>query len=539
MTSRVSTQLKKRLQSSLESLTAKEAGRLYAIYALEADKKGKDVADYAPANELIEAMVKRARKAKKSPEEREAVLRYNGFLLLTRIWHVVNTEDGPGLVIAYAFDTYRIMAAITTLLQQDATTEFVRHIRGMIQEKTPVPVSEADYDRLIKWAKTDDLKTISEAAYFLDETGEEDGDPVFDAIYNDMVARLEAGELEGGEGFHHFELDGSVLIEDGKIPAWAALRLTWRRFVGRQGLRIFEIGDFGENIPAPIYHVGGPNGQALDDTALRDLAANFYKDCRRRPWGKGLVAKPDVKTLVELLIQEPNPFFYLKSYDFGRVDWEAFQKSEVDREGDPFESEPVATVGSLGRLPEEVGRGEVFDSEGFYRERYYPTSDPESIRRDRSAIFAMMARLDISRQPFSYDRLEEGMMSMSDIMGIKFLTPLETQVENLRRFDDQVASFKAALQTISDRYFGGLPIFTTDMKNFLEEIDDNLATTKEVLSEWIGSINRWPWNVDTSALEVGEPEVDEDEAATMVDRLVKHARALARIEQPEELLFAE
>lgn len=580
MTNRVPPQIKKRLQASLETLTAKEAGRLFAIYALEAEKKGKGLSEYPPANELIQAMEGRVAKSRGRPDEAKAVDRFNGFVLITRIWEIMNRGEGPGLMMAFAFDTYKVMAAILVLIQQDATTEMIRRIKADFIDG-PSPVSVEEYDRLIEWAKTKDLYSINEAANTIREAAddrspeekavafaairtetqrrldageislddlakelqeEEDGDddPLFNAIYDDLVARLKAGELEGGEGVFAHELESPVLIEDGAIPAWVALRLTWSRYVGALGLRVFEYADVTEWAPAFVDQVGRRDGQALDDKELRKLAADFYKDCRRRPWGKGLVAKPDLDDLVKLLTQSPNPFLHVKPFDFGRADWEAFRKTEPNSKGEPYESEPVATYGSLAQLDDQVRAGEDFGfGVGHMREKFYPVASVESTRRDRERLFAMMAKLDTTRQPFSFDRLEEGMMTMSELMGVKFLTPLENQVENLRRIDDQVAGWKAAIKAISDRYFGGLDILQKDMREILDQIDDNLATAKTVLSSWTHDLRRWPWDVDTSALEIGEPVADEDFVEDMVARIVNVARRESGVFDPEPKLFEE
>lgn len=577
MTSRISPQMKKRLQASLETLTAKEAGRLFAIYAMEADKKDKDVVEYQPAKELRQAMEARVAKSRGKPTEAQAVNRFNGFVLLNHLWGVVNHSDGPAILLAFSSDTFRVMTAIIVLLQEDATVEMIRRIRATYAEG-PSPVTVDDYNRLIRWGETEELYSISEAANVifealddrspeereaafaairaktqarldageitLDDLAKElqegDDDPEFDAIVDDLVARLKAGELEGGEGFYVDDIGSPVLIEDGTMPAWVALRLTWRPYVRSRGLGIFDYADVAEWAPTFVDRIGRRDGKPVDDKELHKLAADFYKECRRRPWGKGLVAKPDVDDLVKLLTQSPNPFLHVKPFDFGRADWEAFSKVETDSNSEPYTSEPVATYASLGRLDDQVKAGADFGfGVGYRREKFYPVASLIWSKGERARIFAMMTRLDTTRQPFSYDRIEEGLMPMSDLMGMKFLTPLENQVENLRRVADQVASLKAALQTISDRYFGGLPILQKDPRELLDQIEDNVATAKRVLSQWVESLPRWPWEVDTSDLEVGEPEVDEDFAEDLVATFVNTARRLSRVMEPEDKLFDE
>jgi len=542
--------MKKRLQASLETLTAKEAGRLFAIYVMEADKKDKPVVDYAPMKELIQALEARVEKAKGKPHYPQAINRYNGFVLLNHLWGVVNHSDGPAVLTAFSGDSFRVMTAIIVLLQEDATAEMIRRIRATYVEE-PSPVTVEDYDALIEWAKTKQLYSISEAAGAIaealdDRSPEElrdsldDEDPEFDAIVDDLVARLKVGELEGGEGFYNGGIDSPVLIEDGTIPAWVALRLTWRRYVGALGFRVFDEADVAEWAPTFVDQVGRRDGKIVDGEELRKLATDFYKECRRRPWGKKLVAKPDPDDLVNLLIQSATPFLHIKPFDFGRADWEAFRKSETDTDGEPYSSEPVATYGSLDRLDDQVKAGADFGfGVGYLREKFYPVASLRWSKGERSRIFAMMTRLDTTRQPFSYDRIEDGLLPMSDLMGMKFLTPLENQVENLRRVADQVASLKAALQIISERYFGGLPILQKDPREMLDQIDDNVATAKRVLSQWVESLPKWPWEVDTSDLEVGEPEADQDFAEELVGIFMTSARRQSRVTDPDSTLFDE
>ena len=89
MTKRLSNALKKKLELSLTSLTARQAGRLYLIYTNEwyLIHSTDTINEYPPVAELIAAWDKRvkAAKSKKGEEGTPTIAAYNAFLTLTNI----------------------------------------------------------------------------------------------------------------------------------------------------------------------------------------------------------------------------------------------------------------------------------------------------------------------------------------------------------------------------------------------------------------------------------------------------------------------
>lgn len=547
MTKRLPAALKKKLQTSLESLSAKEAGRLYVIYAHEADRKDIDIVDYVPAKELQGAINSRIQRSRGKPEEIEAVNRYNGFVLLYTIFNEVNYESGLTWLFAFNLEAVQVQFKLFLLIQQDITTEAIRKIRGQFADQ-PKPLTREDYDWLMEWGRSDMLIDLSSAASFIDEEVAKEDDTEefseestvrYEDIYDALVEKLQAGELVGGESIFDNELDNPILITDGTIPAWAALRMVWRRYVTGRGLRIYDMADYADFAPEMVDRVGGTNGDALDDDALQKLAVDFYKDCRRRPWGKkGLIAKADPDVLVKLLTQSQNPLLHRNAPDLGRVDWATFQKTEVDCDGEPFETDFAATVASLNRLKADFRKGYDFTSR-IYQEYYYPSLDPDFARRNRARLFRMMARLDTTRQPFTFDRKEEGMMSVSDLIGVKFLTPFEQMVGELRQKNNQFAGFKRALEIIADRYFGGLPILLHFQETGVRKAEEALESANGILNAWLDDIQAYPWEIDVSDLRPGEPEIDQDFVDDIIDKFITLARKRCKSDEPETLLFGE
>lgn len=522
--------LKKRLEDSLGNLSPKEAARLHQIYLQEAARKGIDADDYSPRLELLAAWDQRLARSRGRPEEPQVVADFNAWVYLRNVAHATN-QVLSDLSLAVAFDAFRAASGLTLLLYQDAMTEAIRGFKNQVAEATPRPVSIEDYDRLLAWLKTDALETLSGAAetlFYAKREGDE-AEADLDQLFDDLVAKFDAGELVGGQGIAATELDRPVLIEEGKVPAWAALRLVWRNFVRSRGLRIYDDADRATWSPDPVDRIGR-DGEGLTDKELRDLVADFYRDCRRRPWGKGLAPKADPGDLVKLLTQSANPFLHLKPFDFGRVDWEAFAASETDWRGDPFEAEPVATIASLDALDESFRRGETFAAVNYYRSRYFPAADPEDQRAELARVLARFSRLETTRQPFTFDRAEEGEYSLSELMGFQFVTPFEQAFENLRKTKAYLLSLHQAEKEIGDRYFGGLPILleSSPLMEPLSHAEGYFESATVTLSAWLKQLSDWPWKIDVSHYSVDDVEPDEEITKTIVERVLDEARSRGR-----------
>lgn len=555
MTSRLPATLKKRLQANLENLTAREAGRLLAVYTKEAIKKGKIVNDYAPAKELWAAFDDRVARSRGKPEGAEAVDAFNGLVFLGNILDAINFGDFVGLGIAFSSDSYQVMSRLGLLLREDATAVLIQTIKRSIFDEMPKPLPKDDYIRLMQWAETDALYPLREAASFAAETAVEDGELPEDSeeaeaerIFDALVAALEVGELVGGDAVYHTELSEPVLIEDGKLPAWAALRLTWKPNIFAQNYRTYDHATFADWSPSTIDQVVTPAGELVEGANLRRLAVAFYKDCRRRPWGKGLVAKPDVDDLVKLLTQSANSLLHINPFDFGRVDWETFRKNEADWDGyrhldedeKVFESEPAGTVASLAAAVEKMGRESNF-SYNWLEDQFYPSSSPEGRRRELAQLVAMTKTLDTTRQPFTYGyhHADEGELSLSELLGVNFLTPLEKTVADLREQNSYAVSIRQALKVVSDRYFGGLPVLYADSDKPLLKGEEYLKLANEALKSWVDRLSRWPWQIDTTSLEVDDPEIDDELVDKIVDLILAEPKRRCSAKDPDALLGKE
>ena len=300
MTHRLPVALKKRLQANLENLTAKEAGRLLLIYIQEAAKKdrpqGED--EYPPIRELWDAFDNRAAKSRGKPEEAEVVKAYNGLVFLHRLIREINFGNFETITYAFAYDAYQVMVHVGMLLREDSTTLLIRRIRADLVADTPKPVSRDYYARFNAWSPNE-LDVLSESAQFIAEMKVEDGElseeqeeEEYNRLYNALVAALRAGELAGGDALAHPDTFSPVLVEKGKLPAWAALRILWKPYLVDKGYQIADDATFADWSPDFIDLVYTPAGDLVKDEALRRLAGDFYKACRRRPWGCLLYTSP-------------------------------------------------------------------------------------------------------------------------------------------------------------------------------------------------------------------------------------------------------
>lgn len=548
MTKRLSPTLKKRLAANLGALTAREAGRLLAIYRFEAERKKIAPSKYAPLVELWDAFRNRVQAAKTDPERRAATRNLQGLVFLATLFDVVN-DKGFFASVAVAFDVFVVRSNIASLIREDAFAEILRHVKDSLGG-TPIPVSQDDYNRAVAWglgdrlvilegvaegeadgwadAQTEDLQPKEEVPGTDDyeaawEAWNEQRDRLFEAktkeVARELEARLRAGELAGGEAVTHRELDAPVLIDpDGTIPAWVALRLLWKPFLARQGYRVYDDDGVSRDAPGRIDRVKSSKGESLSGEEVHKLAADLYKQARRRPWGKKLVASPDPEALAVTLTLSRNPFLHVNAPDFGRVDWKTFAKS--DGEGLDAEAVVAATAASL------TAAG--FD-EGYFadllRDEFYVADYAAARRRELAHAFDLAAIIDTTRQPFSFNRREEeGMMPLADLLGVNFLTPLEAEVAKLREVSDGLASFKRAMEIIEDRYFDGLPVLLPERTYFVKQAEDNLAGIRDYLGSWLARLSKPPWNVDTASLEPGEPEPDEDYVARFLDPILGDAR---------------
>jgi hypothetical protein len=227
------------------------------------------------------------------------------------------------------------------------------------------------------------------------------------------------------------------------------------------------------------------------------------------------------------------------------VDWEAFRQSERNRRTyhtgeEAFELEPVATVASLTAISPKIWKSLDF-KHAWREDRYYPTSSPEERRRDLARTLAMMAQLDTTRQPFTYGWLQKASdeRSLSELLGVNFLTPLEEAVAQLRRQNNFAVSLRQALKIISDRYFGGLSLLIGDAEEPVVEGEGYLKAANEALEQWVKRLANWPWQVETASLEAGDPEIDDEVVDTIVERVLTEVKRRGTTNDPDALLGKE
>jgi len=164
---RLSNASKKKLEASLENLTARQAGRLYLIYANEWHliNDPETVNDYPPVAELKTAWDKRVKtaKSKKGEEGTPIIAAYNAFLTLTNIIHEANRLADSDLWRLYTV-SIGIGSQIDRLLLEDSYSDITRVTIYQFTEEAPRPLSWEDYDKAAEWYEgysTEDLEELA------------------------------------------------------------------------------------------------------------------------------------------------------------------------------------------------------------------------------------------------------------------------------------------------------------------------------------------------------------------------------------------
>lgn len=380
-------------------------------------------------------------------------------------------------------------------------------------------------DRLEQWIKFSDV-------YYT----EADRETRQKAILADMVAKVKKGELVGGEAVDHASLYSPVLIDGaGHFPTWAALRILWRPFAESRDARFDERATVATNRPGRSDVVRDLKGRRLSPEELRELVAAFWKACRGRSWGKKLPAKTDFDALAGFLTWSPSPLLQLLAPDLGTVVFATWERADghalLEGYDLPWEKGTAVTAASVGY---DWGEDSLADAR-FFRNTGHFYQDNESL-----AYWVSLAdRLTPRRQLFTYrdkEDEEEGLLPMSAVFGFELMTLLETTFAKYQRSADQLASIKAAIAAIGDRYFGGMPVLTKFASGELEQAEGYLATAAQWLKNWLDDLET-AWNIDTTNLDIGEPEADEETVGKIVAGWLEDARRLTRIKDETGLLW--
>ena len=380
-------------------------------------------------------------------------------------------------------------------------------------------------DRLEQWIKFSD-------GYYT----EADRETRQKAILADLVAKLKTGELVGGEAVYHASLYAPVLIDAGHFPTWAALRLLWRPFAESRDARFDEHATVATHAPGRADVVRDLKGRRLSPEELRELVADFWKACRGRSWGKKLPAKTDFDALAGFLTWSPSPLLHLLAPDLGTVvfaTWERADGHALQEGYDlPWVKGPATTAASVGY---DWGEDVLADARFFRNNAGHFFQDKENL----AYWLSLADRMTPRRQLFTYrdkEDEEEGLLPMSAIFGFELMTLLETTFAKYQRSADQLASIKAAIAAIGDRYFGGMPVLTKIASSELEQAEGYLENAAKWLKNWLDDLET-AWNVDTTNLDIGEPEADEETVGKIVAGWLEDARRLTRIKDETGLLW--
>lgn len=527
--------LKKKLQANLENLSAKEAGRLLLIYTQEADKKGIVWSEYPPTKELWAAYDAMVNKSRGKAEEKAAVNRYNGLTFLARL---INSINRNALTMAFAtgHDASNAAYQLDKLLFQVIVGDLALTVKNIFQQ-IPTPVSSEKYKRINRWLEEEDLTSLKGAAEIVVEFMRDDGllkeeEEVakIEEIYRLLETAMKKGELAGGEAWDcNFLYDEgrpyAVLIKDGNIPGWIALRAYWRSWLESQDMTLnddkpgyYELHKF---TPHQTHEVIGPDGYPLVYESVIELAEKFYKACRRKAWGKKLIEKPDPALLSAILLQESKPLLYATAPDFGPVNWKQFKKAE--EWGEEWATDLYATNKSLTKKIQTLGIVESFNLIQDYDIGYYYV---DTLGSGTSAqVHHALSILSMLSFGYQRPRLKQKSESpsLTSLIGIKLSNPIEEAVKETQDVYNFLESVMQAFKLTSDRYFDGLPVVWGQIQAHYERSKTKLEQTRIGLEEQLKRITSYMNDVDIEPLRLAPPTADQAVIDQLVNKIVNEA----------------
>lgn len=523
--------LKKRLEASLQSLTPREAGRLFLIYLHEADKKGRRFGESQSILDLWAAWEARVDKARKTPKEADEVAGYNGFLFLTNLVSDTNVfaESELWRLLFLASSTTHYLKAS---LSADYVSEVAR-ATVVLLSGWPKPAGRETYDQLITFVESDQVLPLSKVAYELAFNLVDDGivetdpdeaaeDELTDLLTAELLRLLESWVAAGNWGCRAvgpWNCYNVVPIVDDTIPAWVALRAIWPRWLRDHGFLIREdpvIAPYALDGVLSIHDLDGD----LESDRLVAVVADFVADCRGRPWGTNLPTDIDPAGLGRFLIEYESPILYRKAPDLGRVEWEGFRSREGD-EGPDWEPVAAATISDLKKRAADLGADPaVFESQ-YIRSEYYLSDNPEDERRRRSLIMGLQNRLRVSHRSFTYRGEAKGdLLPPAELLGVEFSTPLEERVKAFNAVARQVETFKRWVDILGEEYFGELSVLIPLNQDRLNLVELQIGEGVDYLNEWLEILEENDLGVDTAKLRPIKGEADEADARKIVAGLV-------------------
>lgn len=533
--------LKKKLQANLENLSAKEAGRLLLIYTQEADKRGLVWDEYKPTQELWAAYNAMVDKSRGKAEEKAAVNRYNGLAFLARL---INSINRNALTMAFAtgHDASNAANRLEKLLFQLFVGDLALNVKGIFENQTPAAVTSEEYTKIVHWLEEEEISSLEAAAEvtveFMNEEGlpDEEVEGKTEEIYKLLEEAMKKGELTGGESWdcealydedRDYPFIGrAMLLKDGSIPGWLALRVAWRSWLEAKDMAIGETAgsyNLDKFSPDGIYEVIGPDGYPLAYEAVVELAEKFYKACRRKAWGKKLIDAPDPALLVATFLQEAKPFLYANALDFGPVNWQQFKKAEEPPEG--WHTGIFATNKSLTaklkalNLVEYPSFSLVHD---FDKDLYYINSLSGLIRSERRYALRLLSILTLGyRRPQL--RMKGESPSLTNLVGIQLSTPIEEAVKETQDVYNFLDGIMQAFNVISERYFDGLPVVWGQIQNHYERSKNKLEQTRITLEKQSKQIAFLLNDVDIEPLRLAPPTADQAIVDQLVQRIIDDA----------------
>lgn len=163
-TKRLPKSLRKQLEASLESLTPRQAGKLFVLYLQDLDRKKQPplttfLNGFPQAEELRAAQLK---KADQSPDQAKATAEFNGFLFLLNValFSYLKFEEA---IQELALTARPAMERVNFLLTLSRVNDVAKDASRMLGYQ-PRPLSVDRYQRLVNWAEAEGSDWLEDVA---------------------------------------------------------------------------------------------------------------------------------------------------------------------------------------------------------------------------------------------------------------------------------------------------------------------------------------------------------------------------------------
>ena len=590
-TFRIPGQLKKKLEASLESLTPREAGRLYLIYTYEAHRKNTGVGIYPPIQELEDAWKRRVEKAR-AKGDTKTVEHYKAYHFLTVMVGEAN-EAAATLLLALIADAFPGIRNLGNLLLLEGFSGLLTLITNAFDDGVPWPVAPDVYDRIVKWYDEDMLVDLAEAVEevfrnWLSEhftylgvpkdfaQANADEDEETEALRRQWVA----AEGEGKVRQEYFKGSRDLLDDWLRVGGYADISQvdidakweeTYEAYEGMLATgdlvgskAVFLFGAAPEAIPLV-------DGKLPVWAVLRHIWPSWLygNQCRREEvaiptpgtvhgrhpvsrWRDGSAVEGQALVdLVVALVEDCRSRPWGKGIkpsadiDFARLaafltedDYVTIAQASPDlgladfetvkaSERHPSELEAMTAV-TIGSLKRVAPR--FADWSDFYHGKFYPTTDHERRTKKLADVFESIQIAQHVKRNLGAVVFRND-LKLDDLFPEDFVTGLQRAIKTVAGGFQGLEEWRAGFKRLSDDYFGGLPLVYGELPKGERNFETELTEAEEMLDRWLKRFS--PRYFDVSSLRLTKPAPQEETVKSLVEIVLQRTRYVTSLDEAD------